>query len=129
MLRWTLSVIFIVHGFSHLVGFVVPWGIGEVKDAPYKTTLLADAIDVGDTGIRAFGVLWLMAALAFVLAGFACLTSQTWWVAFATWAAAFSLALSILGWPESRIGVIVDFLILALLTIGPRLGWVPVSAT
>ena len=124
MLRWALCIIFVVHGFSHLVGFVVPWGIGEVKDAPYKTTLLADAIDVGDAGIRAFGVLWLIAALAFVVAGLACLTGQAWWLTYSTWVAVFSLVLSVLGWPEARIGVVVDFLILVLLIVGSRVGWV-----
>jgi hypothetical protein len=123
MLRWVLSIVFVIHGFSHLVGFVVPWGIGQVKDAPYKTTLLADAIEVGDRGIRAFGVLWLIAALAFVVAGFACLTSQAWWTSFAVWTAAFSLVLSILGWPEARLGTAVDLLILVLLILGARLGW------
>lgn len=127
MLRWVLSIVFIVHGFSHLVGFVVPWGIGEVKDAPYKTTLLADRVDVGDTGIRVFGVLWLIAALAFVVAGIACLTGQAWWITYATWTAVFSLLLSILGWPDARIGVVVDLMILALLVLGPRFGWVTVS--
>ena len=38
MLRWLLPIVFIGHGFAHLVGFVVPWGLWEVKDAPYKTT-------------------------------------------------------------------------------------------
>lgn len=127
MLRWVLSIIFVVHGFSHLVGFVVPWGLGEVKDAPYRTTLLGDAIDIGEGGIRVFGVLWLIAALAFVVAGFACLTSQTWWIPFATWTAALSLVLSVLGWPEARVGIVVDVLILVLLILGSRLGWVPTS--
>jgi hypothetical protein len=127
MLRWVLSIVLIVHGFSHLVGFVVPWGIGEVKDAPYKTTLLADRIDVGDTGIRVFGVLWLIAALAFVVAGVACLTGQEWWITYASWTAAFSLVLGILGWPDARIGVAVDLLILVLLILGARVGWVSAS--
>lgn len=129
MLRWVLSILFVIHGFAHLVGFVVPWGIGEVKDAPYKTTLLADTIDVGDRGIRGFGLLWLIAALAFVVAGFACLTSQAWWIPFATWTAAFSLVLGVLGWPEARIGTAVDLLILVLLVVGARLDWVSAAVS
>ena len=126
MLRWLLSIVFIAHGFAHLVGFVVPWGLWEVKDAPYKTTLLADRIDVGDIGIRVFGLLWLVTALAFIIAGIAGFAGQLWWP-FAAVVAVFSLVLGILGLPETRIGVVVDAVILILLTLGVRVGWLLTS--
>lgn len=122
MLRWLLSIVFIGHGLAHLVGFVVPWGLWEVKDAPYKTTLLADRIDAGDAGIRVFGLLWLVTAVAFIVAGIAGLTGGLWWP-FAAWVAGFSLLLGVLGWPETRIGIVVDIAILVCLALGARADW------
>jgi hypothetical protein len=126
MLRWMLSIVFIAHGIAHLVGFVVPWGLWEVKDAPYKTTLLAGRIEVGNIGIRAFGLLWLVAALAFIIAGIAGFAGQLWWP-FAAGAAVFSLVLGVLGLPETRIGVVVDVAILILLILAARAGWLLTS--
>jgi hypothetical protein len=126
MLRWLLSIVFMAHGLAHLVGFVVPWGLWEVKDAPYRTTLLAGRVDVGDTGIRVFGLLWLGVALAFIIAGIAGFVGQLWWP-FAIGVALFSLVLGTLGWPDTRIGVVVDVVILILLTLGVRAGWLPMS--
>lgn len=114
-----------VHGIAHLVGFVVPWRLAELQEAPYKTTLLAGAIDVGAAGIRVVGLLWLAAALAFVMAGAGVATLSLWWRSVTVYAAVFSLALSILGWPESKYGVAINLVILALLALGARRGWQP----
>ena len=69
MMRFIIAVILFVHGFAHTVGFVVPWKIASLDEAPYKTTLFHDRIDVGHTGIRVIGVLWLLTALAFFVSG------------------------------------------------------------
>jgi hypothetical protein len=34
-----LAVFLFAHGFVHLVGFVVPWRIANLKEMPYKTTV------------------------------------------------------------------------------------------
>jgi hypothetical protein len=36
---------------------------------PYKTTIFGGGVDVGDTGIKIVGILWLLTALAFTGAG------------------------------------------------------------
>jgi len=51
-----------IHGFAHLVGFVVPWKLRVPPDAPYKTTLLAGRIDIGDAAMRGMGLWWLATA-------------------------------------------------------------------
>ncbi|MCK4547301.1 MAG: ABC transporter permease [Candidatus Eisenbacteria sp.] len=116
--RIGIAIVLFVHGLAHLVGFVVPWRIATLKDAPYKTTLLSGAVDVGDVGIRLVGILWLAAAVAFVAAGVGIIAPFPWWRWLALCTAGFSLVLSILGWPDSKIGVPVNVAILAFLIAG-----------
>ena len=123
VMRFALALILIVHGVAHLVGFVVPWRLAKLDEAPYKTTLLGGRLDVGDAGIRFNGVLWLLAGLGFVVSGAALMLVAPWWPHFTTIAAAGSLVLAVAGWPDSRIGVPIDLLILAYLLIGGSLGW------
>lgn len=52
MTRYAVAMPFLVRGFAHAVGFVVPWKIATLEDAPYKTPILNDKLDVGDLGIR-----------------------------------------------------------------------------
>ena len=60
MRRFLFVAPLIAHGLVHLLGFVVNWQLASLAEMPYKTTLLAGALDVGATGIRAVGLLWLL---------------------------------------------------------------------
>lgn len=122
-MRQALAVLFVLHGIAHGMGFAVPWGLVESEEVPYGTTLLAGRIDVGDAGIRAVGVLWLLVGVAFVVTGVGAWLQQGWWWATAVWVAAASLAMSVMGWPEARIGVVLNVVLLALLLLGSRVGW------
>lgn len=121
-MRIALAVLFVLHGIAHAVGFVVPWRLMEVDEAPYTTTLLAGTLDVGDVGIRLVGVLWLVTGLTFVVSGAGAWMMKTWWLEVSTVAAVASLLLSVLGWPEARMGAALNVVILAAL-FGIRLGW------
>ena len=111
MRRIALSLLIIAHGVAHVVGFVVPWKLMSASEVPYSTTALGGAVDVGDAGARALGVAWLLVALTFVLLGCAMIAGwnvRTW--AFRVLAA--SVVLCVLGWPEARIGLAVNALLL-----------------
>jgi hypothetical protein len=123
VMRFAFALILIVHGIAHLVGFVVPWQLARLEGNPYKTTLLGGRLDVGDVGIRFSGLLWLLAGLGFIVSGAALLLLAPWWVRFTTVVAACSLVLAVANWPDSRIGIPIDLLILAYLLIGASLGW------
>jgi len=117
------AVFFMLHGIAHLVGFVVPWKLANMEDAPYKTTIFADRIDLGDTGIRIMGIGWLLLALAFVAAGVAALLGVSWWPLYTVIVAAVSLVFSILGVPEAKLGVPINIVILAVILWGMQAGW------
>lgn len=120
-----LGVFLVLHGIAHLVGFVVPWNLLNVEDVEYKTTLLSGRWDVGDLGIRLVGILWLAGAAAFIATGAALLAGAAWWKKAAFYTSLGSLTLSVLGWPDSRIGVAINFLLLGYLQLGGTLGILP----
>ena len=113
--------VLLAHGVAHFVGFVSSWKLATLAELPYKTTVFAGRVDVGDAGIRMMGVLWLLAALALLVAAFAVATETGWAVRFTLAAVVASLVLCVVGWPDARIGVAVNVGFALLLVIGARL--------
>jgi len=63
---------------------------------------------VGDGGVRLAGVLWLLAAAAFVVAATGVAIDATWAQRATTITVLASLVLRVVGWPEARIGLFVN---------------------
>jgi len=119
-MKFILAFLLGAHGIAHIVGFVASWRLATLPEAPYKTTLLAHSIDVGDAGVRLVGVLWLAAAVAFVVVGWAVAADANWALRATTVTALASLALCLVGWPEARVGLFVNAGLLLLLVIASR---------
>ena len=117
-MRLALAALMILHGIAHLVGFAGSWHLGA--DLPYKTTVLAGRIDLGDAGIRVAGLLWLVAAIAFVVAGAGAALNYDWWVKATLYVTFASLVLTLVELPDARIGLVVNVAILALLFVRER---------
>lgn len=113
MIRIAFAIFLALHGFAHGVGFAGSWQLGDFRDTPLDTTLLARRVDVGVLGIRIVGVLWLLTGLSFVVAAVGVGRNSGWWPVATAGAALVSLAMSILGLPEARIGIAINVLILA----------------
>ena len=122
-MRVTLVALLAFHGFAHLPGFVGSWRLASFPDLPYHTTLLGGRVDVGDLGMRLVGTLWLLVALGFAAAAVGGARSDTWWAITAFVAATVSLALCVLEWPATRLGVPVNVAILVALLTGRSMGW------
>jgi hypothetical protein len=125
-IRIIVGIYLAVHGFCHLVGFIVPWKIATLKEEPYRTTLLSGAIDVGDAGIRVVGILWLLAAIGFVIGAVSVIGQFHWWRMFILALSIASLVLCVFGLPGAKIGILANGIILLYLLVGGRFGWVPV---
>ena len=117
------GIFLIAHGIAHLVGFVTYWKIASFEEMPYKTTLLADRMDIGDVGIRIVGVLWLLTGLAFAVLGVGVIALQPWWYPLVLYLVLFSLVMCILGWPDARFGVLINVILLVLLVLANNFGW------
>lgn len=122
-MRIALAVLMALHGVAHFVGFAVPWGLAKPPGGTSRTTILAGRHDLGAGGMRLYGLLWLLIGAAFVASAVAALTGQHWWIHWTPWVAFASLVMSILSWPESRIGVVVNLAILIWLHFGGAHGW------
>ena len=108
-MRLALAALMILHGVAHLVGFASSWHLGEL---PYKTTVLGGRVDLGDAGIRATGVLWLAAAAAFVIVGGGTALNYSWWAKATLFVTLASLALTIIEFPEAKLGFALNVAIL-----------------
>ncbi|AKJ04452.1 hypothetical protein ATI61_101459 [Archangium gephyra] len=110
------AVFLLLHGFAHLVGFVGAWRLSST--VPYKTTILNGRFELGDGGVRVFGILWLLAALTFAVAAVGAFLRSPWWGTLTLLIALFSGVLCVLSWPEAKLGLLVNVALIALVALG-----------
>jgi hypothetical protein len=115
------ALILALHGAIHLMGTVAYLRLGTIDGLPYKTTVLGGHIDLGEQGIRAFGALWGVSAIAFVVAAMALLFGWQIWGPVLLAASLTSLLLTTLDWQVAFIGAFVDIGIIAVVWLVPRL--------
>ena len=122
-MRIILAVLLLAHGIAHLPGFLVSWRLRSFPEMPYRTTVLGGAVDIGDGGAKAIGVAWLVLSVLFVVAAAATLMRATWWQPFVYTALGLSTALCVLGWPDARLGLVANAVVLILVVSGVRAAW------
>lgn len=112
ILRWVVIIVLLAHGIGHIMGFLAAWTTVPMgfTDRPW---LFSDTITVESAVGRAFGLLWLVAMIAFLGAAFGLIGHQVWWRPLLIAAAVISLA-AILPWWNT-------------VTAGPRFGAVLVD--
>ena len=115
-----LAILLIAHGFAHTVGFVVYWQISDFEEIRYKTTILNGKIDVKDTGIRVIGIFWLLLALAFVFNGIILIIGLSFWEMLSLSISIISLVFCILCLPDTKVGIVVNIIILLFLFLNQR---------
>ena len=111
----TAAAILLAHGLAHLVGFVGPWRLNP--RVPYKTTILAGRIDLGNLGSKIVGLLWLLLAIDFALVAWGASAGAAWWPLAAVATALISLVLCLLAWPDSMLGAFVNIGIVVIIVI------------
>ena len=110
-----------LHGIIHLIGTAVYMKLTEIQGCSYKTTLLGGRWDIGENGIRIFGVLWIVPAVGFIVAAVALLAGWDWWRSVLVPVTLFSLVLTILDSSIAYAGVIINIVILGIVLLGPRI--------
>lgn len=119
-MRFLVAFLLLAHGIAHLVGFAAAWKLGEFPALPYKTTILAGSVDLGEGGIRLMGVAWVLLAVAFAAAAVGLALRQPWWSVTAWWAIGVSALVCVLNWPEARIGLAFNGLLVVILFLLAR---------
>ena len=112
-MRVALAILLSLHGIAHFVGFAASWRLLRAPDVRYATTILGGALDLGDSGIRVYGLIWLMMGLAFVAAGMTLVFDPAHARRWILIVAACSTLLCIGSLPDSRIGLGINLAILA----------------
>jgi hypothetical protein len=120
MLR-TLTILFTLfaalHGLVHLAGLVAYWPLAAISNLPYKTTLLGGRWEVGAGGMRLFSLLWLLAAVLYLVAVLGLALGKPWWAPWMLAATLFSLVLCLLDWSAAWRGALIDLFLLLILFV------------
>lgn len=115
------AIVIILHGLIHLMGTVTYMKLGTVQGLTYKTTLLGNRWDLGESGIAAYGALWAVAAIGIVLATIAMSFGWNWWKPVLTGFTILSLVLTALDWKVASAGAIMNVFILGWLWLAPNI--------
>ena len=116
-LYFTAAFIIFAHGLIHLIGMVVYWQLAVVNEIPYKTTLLGGRWEIGETGARIFGLMWLIGTIGFVIAAAGMTFRTSWWQPVLLVTTLFSLLITILDWDAAKFGAITNVIILIILFV------------
>jgi hypothetical protein len=117
-----LAIFFIAHGIAHLIGFMAAWRLGEPGRTMHTTTVLGGRADLGERGMRAIGVLWVLCCLAFLAAAALVLLRRHESFATALGAATASGLLCLATLPQARIGLALDLLVILVVVFRPGAG-------
>ncbi len=114
-LRWLMVIILIGHGIGHVTGFLNAWTTLPMGFGDTPWIFGGDFTATSALG-KAWGLLWLVATIAFVGAGLGLWFRQPWWVAMASAAAAISLVAVVPWWNSiiwgARVGALLDVALL-----------------
>ena len=111
------AIILFFHGLIHLMGTTVYMKLGSLDGFPYKTSILNGRMDLGESGIYIFGVLWALAAIGFVVTTVGLFAQSKWNQSLLVGVSIFSLILTGLDWEIASTGFIVNVAILAIIWI------------
>jgi hypothetical protein len=123
MIRIIFAIYLFIHGAAHLIGFLVPWRIVESEDALYKTKIYNNRIDVGHTGIRILGIMWLLIAFAFFYSAITTFLELPVWELLTLVTTVISFILCILNLPDTKFGIAANVIIIIFLMINEQLNW------
>ena len=110
---FAVAALLVLDGLIHVLGAVVYMRLGEIDGFAFKTTLLRGRFDLGESGSRVFGALWLLPVFGFAFAGIRLWLGGSWMPLLIV-SAVVSLALTGVDWTVAWAGAIVDVAILLL---------------
>jgi hypothetical protein len=120
-MRFVLAFVIAAHGIGASRGLHFVVEACDPRGTSLQDDIFSGRLDVGDAGIRVIGVLWLLAALAFLIGPIAVTTEASWAGRFLFAAVIASTLLCVAGWPDARIGLAVNLGLALVLAIGARL--------
>lgn len=124
-LRIPAGLFLIGHGIAHFMATSVYWKLSESEEFVYDTAVLGGRLDLGETGIWIYGLLWAIAGIGTIAAGAGLLRHARRTATLLLWITLFSLALCVLVAEAAIIGIAINVAILVILAVLPRLPFRP----
>lgn len=117
-----IAVVLLGHGIGHIMGFLASWTNLPMGFTESPWIFSSDTHIQSSLG-KVFGVLWLLAMVAFIAAAVGLFMDQSWWTTIAIVASVLSLVAIVPWWntftPGSKQAVVlVDVVVLAVM-LGP----------
>lgn len=127
-MRVAFAFVLTLHGIAHLVGFLTPWGLmpapaSSTAPSPSANALFGGRLMLGDAAERGLGVIWLIVGLSFAVVAIGFWRREPWSVTALLPVTIASLALSTAWWPVTRIGVLLNVVILMALVAAAYLAF------
>ena len=114
-----IAILLVIHGMIHLIGFRV-YGQGvQMAEMSFKTTFFNGSVDLGISGTRVYGWLWLLPTLGFILAGVGFFLHTSWWPPVLIVASLASLIITGMDWKNAFPGTLIDMVLLAVILFSP----------
>jgi hypothetical protein len=115
------AIMLALHGLIHLMGFVAYFPLASLPELPYKTAILDGRWQIGAGGMRLYSVLWLLAAIGFVIGAIGVVAGWEWASALLLAITLASLVITAFDWTPAFRGALIDIVILAVLLLGPQI--------
>jgi len=112
-IRIATTALLLVHGLIHLMGFLKPWKITAVPQLSGRAI-----VPLSEGAFRVIGVMWLIAAGAFVAAALLRLMDRESWWLIAVPAIVLSQMLIILQWGDAWAGTLANVLLAVAVALG-----------
>jgi hypothetical protein len=118
-----VAIFMFIHGFAHIVGFLVYFKILKDKDIEYKTTIFPGNINIGEVGIRFLGLVYLLIAFALGYLGYDLLTDAIVFPEYIWPITIVSTLVTLTGWPDTKFGVIANAVLIIFLILNSQFNW------
>lgn len=114
-LRIIAGVFLALHAFAHAPGILAAWKIIEYDDASFQPNVILT--DASDTAVAILGAIWLVSAVAYLIAAFGLLWDQRWWPSATFVAGTISLVMTVLWMEDAVVGLVINVAVIGALAI------------
>ena len=105
--RIIISIVLLVHGLIHLMGFLKAWGIPIAKNFNVRALITLSANES-----KTIGLLWLLCFIGLIASCIIFLLEKDWWWMVGAISLLISQSLIILYWHDAKYGTLINVIIL-----------------
>ena len=105
--RIVISIVLLVHGLIHLMGFLKAWGFPIAKNFNVRAL-----ITLSGNESKTIGLLWLLCCIGLVASCIIFLLEKDWWWMVGAISLLLSQSLIILYWHDAKYGTLINVIIL-----------------